>query len=33
MILMNDFKNEPEELLQAEIKIAEEVIRSGWYII
>lgn len=33
MILMNDFKAEPEELRQAELKAAERVIRSGWYIL
>lgn len=33
MILMNDFKADPEELKLAEIKAAERVIRSGWYIL
>ena len=33
MILMNDFKAEPEELKRAEIAAAERVIRSGWYIL
>lgn len=33
MILMNDFKSDPEELKLAEIKAAERVIRSGWYIL
>jgi dTDP-4-amino-4,6-dideoxygalactose transaminase len=33
MILLNDFKNEPEDLIQAEIAIAQKVIRSGWYIL
>jgi dTDP-4-amino-4,6-dideoxygalactose transaminase len=30
---MNDFKAEPDELLAAESKAAERVIRSGWYIL
>ena len=33
MILLNDFKNQPEELIQEEIKILEKVVRSGWYIL
>src|SRR4051812_36264990 len=33
MILMNDFKADPEELKQAQAKAAERVIRSGWYIL
>jgi dTDP-4-amino-4,6-dideoxygalactose transaminase len=33
MILMNDFKAEPEDLKLAELKAAERVIRSGWYIL
>ncbi len=33
MILMNDFKAEPEELKAAEIRAGERVIRSGWYIL
>ena len=30
---MNDFRSEPEELLTAEARAAERVIRSGWYIL
>ena len=33
MILMNHFTAEPEELKQAELRAAERVIRSGWYIL
>jgi dTDP-4-amino-4,6-dideoxygalactose transaminase len=33
MILMNDFRAQPEELLQAEMDAVEKVIRSGWYIL
>lgn len=33
MILMNNFKAEPEELKVAEAKAAERVIRSGWYVL
>lgn len=33
MILMNDFKAEPEELRQAELNAAERVLKSGWYIL
>jgi dTDP-4-amino-4,6-dideoxygalactose transaminase len=30
---MNDFKAEPEELLQRELRAMERVLRSGWYIL
>lgn len=30
---MNDFKAEPEDLIKAQAKAAERVIRSGWYIL
>jgi dTDP-4-amino-4,6-dideoxygalactose transaminase len=33
MILMNDFKAEPEELIQQQLAAAERVLRSGWYIL
>jgi dTDP-4-amino-4,6-dideoxygalactose transaminase len=33
MILMNDFKSEPEELIQSELKAMERVVRSGWYVL
>lgn len=33
MILMNDFKAEPESLKEDEVRAAERVIRSGWYIL
>ncbi len=33
MILMNDFKAEPEELLQREMIAVERVLRSGWYVL
>lgn len=33
MILMNDFKAEPEDLMQAQLAAAERVLRSGWYIL
>ena len=33
MILMNDFKAEPEELIQKELDAVERVVRSGWYIL
>lgn len=33
MILMNDFKAEPEELLQQELVAVERVLRSGWYVL
>lgn len=33
MILMNDFRAEPEELIRAQAEAAERVIRSGWYVL
>jgi dTDP-4-amino-4,6-dideoxygalactose transaminase len=33
MVLMNDFKAEPEELIRKQAAAAERVIRSGWYIL
>lgn len=33
MILMNDFKVEPEELIQREMIAVERVLRSGWYVL
>jgi dTDP-4-amino-4,6-dideoxygalactose transaminase len=33
MILMNDFKADPEELIRRQAAAAERVIRSGWYIL
>lgn len=33
MILMNDFKAEPEELLQRELTAVGRVLRSGWYVL
>jgi dTDP-4-amino-4,6-dideoxygalactose transaminase len=33
MVLMNDFKAEPEELLQQELAAIERVLKSGWYIL
>ena len=33
MILMNDFRAEPTELIQQEIAAVEKVIKSGWYIL
>ena len=33
MILMNNFKAEPEELLQNELAAVEGVLRSGWYVL
>jgi dTDP-4-amino-4,6-dideoxygalactose transaminase len=33
MILMNDFRADPESLLQQELAAAERVIRSGWYVL
>jgi dTDP-4-amino-4,6-dideoxygalactose transaminase len=33
MIRMNSFASEPEELLSAEARAAERVVRSGWYIL
>ena len=33
MILMNDFKAEPEALRMAELEAAERVLRSGWYVL
>jgi dTDP-4-amino-4,6-dideoxygalactose transaminase len=33
MILMNDFKAEPEELIQSELGAVERVLRSGWYVL
>lgn len=33
MILMNDFKAEPEELIRCQLRAAERVLRSGWYIL
>ena len=33
MILMNDFKAEPENLRVAELAALERVVRSGWYVL
>lgn len=33
MIPMNDFKADPEDLIQDELKSVERVIRSGWYVL
>lgn len=33
MILMNDFRAEPEELVRRELAAVERVLRSGWYIL
>ena len=33
MILMNDFRSEPEELVRKELEAVEKVLRSGWYIL
>jgi|SRR5450830_181389 len=33
MILMNDFKAEPEELVLQQLAAAERVLRSGWYVL
>jgi dTDP-4-amino-4,6-dideoxygalactose transaminase len=33
MILMNDFRAEPEELIQKELAAVERVLRSGWFIL
>ena len=33
MIKMNDFKAEPEDLIQQELLAVERVLRSGWYIL
>ena len=33
MIAMNDFKAEPEELVQAELRAVERVLRSGYYVL
>lgn len=33
MILMNDFKAEPEALRMAELAAVERVLRSGWYVL
>jgi dTDP-4-amino-4,6-dideoxygalactose transaminase len=33
MILMNDFKAEPEALLQQELAAVERTLRSGWYVL
>jgi len=33
MILMNDFKKDPEELIRAQISASERVFRSGWMIL
>jgi dTDP-4-amino-4,6-dideoxygalactose transaminase len=33
MILMNDFRAEPEALVEAQARAAEAVIRSGWYVL
>jgi dTDP-4-amino-4,6-dideoxygalactose transaminase len=33
MIVMNDFKREPEELIQAQLRAVERVFRSGWAIL
>lgn len=33
MILMNDFRAEPEEIIRKELAAVERVLRSGWYIL
>jgi dTDP-4-amino-4,6-dideoxygalactose transaminase len=33
MILMNDFRAEPEELVRKELAAVERVVRSGWFIL
>ena len=33
MILFNDFQREPEALIQAQLRAAESVFRSGWWIL
>ena len=33
MIAMNDFRLEPEELIQQELAAMERVVRSGWYVL
>ena len=33
MIRMNDFRGEPEVLVAAQLRAAERVVRSGWYIL
>lgn len=33
MIAMNDFKADPADLVEAELKAVERVIRSGWYVL
>jgi dTDP-4-amino-4,6-dideoxygalactose transaminase len=33
MILMNDFRTEPDELVRQELAAVERVLRSGWYIL
>lgn len=33
MIRMNDFRGEPEALVQAQLRAAERVMRSGWYVL
>ncbi|HEY4743054.1 MAG TPA: DegT/DnrJ/EryC1/StrS family aminotransferase [Desulfuromonadaceae bacterium] len=33
MIPMNDFRSEPEELVQQELAAVERVLRSGWYVL
>jgi len=33
VISMNDFRSEPEELLQRELQAVERVLRSGWYVL
>lgn len=33
MILMNDFKAEPDALLEKELQAVERVLRSGWYVL
>lgn len=33
MILMNDFRTEPEELLQQQLTAVERVLHSGWYVL
>lgn len=33
MIQMNDFRREPEELIQTQLQASERVIRSGWYVL
>ena len=33
MINFTDFKNEPSELVESQIKAVQRVIKSGWYIL